>query len=110
MSKATQQQPKRREPAAAANSDALPAVKTQPPAAEPPTTMNVWPAACPLCGSTSRANYSRIRTKPKGGRSPTGRDYTHISIKSTRCLKCGRPRTERHFLNVYAGDQLPADL
>lgn len=80
-----------------------------PQCADPPLMVNIFPAACPRCGSTDRTNYSRVRTRAKGGKAPNGREYTHIAIKCTRCERCGRPRTERHFINATAGDPLPDD-
>lgn len=50
-----------------------------------------YPAACPSCHSTDREPFrGSVREVEQGGTAPTGRDYTHIAWKDTRCRACGQ--------------------
>lgn len=53
---------------------------------------------CPRCGSTNRAPYWGKIERPCGV-SRGGVEYTHLVLRSTRCLDCGTQRRDRHFEN-----------
>ena len=60
--------------------------------------------ACAKCSSTEREPYFNRRDLPIQGNHPkTGKPYTKIIVRRTRCLGCGQTRDDRHFVNEPRG-------
>lgn len=57
--------------------------------------------SCGKCGSTKREPYFNRRDVDVAGvHAVTGRPYTQIVIRRTRCGDCGQARDDRHFVNA----------
>jgi hypothetical protein len=55
--------------------------------------------ACPACKSTERSDYCNRRELAHLGKTPDGRQYTHVVWQDTRCEKCGQRRVDKSFEN-----------
>lgn len=66
--------------------------------------VDVIPGECPRCLCTEREPYFAIARHDKSGIGPSGRPYTRITKKRTRCKRCGHPRVDRFFENVPIKD------
>lgn len=63
--------------------------------------VDVIPPGCLKCGSTDREPYHNIRSINSVG-NRDGRPYTRITLKRTKCSKCGQCRVDRIFENSQA--------
>lgn len=91
-------------PAAAAPASASPPAagerKGRPPGSPNITdVVDVIPSCCRKCGCTERTPYVNAQEMAYGGVTGTGRQYTHIVWRSTRCVECGQGRRDRVFEN-----------
>ena len=72
------------------------------------TIQSVHPAACPHCGKTDREPYRLASVIAHGGVTATGREYSHVVNRRTKCRACGQARIDRYFEN-RAPEASPGD-
>ena len=60
--------------------------------------VEIIPACCQRCGSTTRRPYDKVRERAVPG-NINGKQYTHVVWRRTACLACGQARVERHYEN-----------
>lgn len=54
---------------------------------------------CPSCGSTDREAYWGKREHQHDGLDDSGRPFTHVCWRKTRCKVCGQIRVDRTLEN-----------
>lgn len=68
--------------------------------------VTVEPTRCLGCQSTEREAYFRTTVQPFAGVDPSGRPYTHVVRRYTRCAGCGQLRIDRSLENRTGGEGL----
>lgn len=63
------------------------------------TTQIVEASACPKCGVTDRDAYRLVNCVAIAGTTKSGKPYTHVVSRRTRCTACKYKRTDKFFEN-----------
>lgn len=64
----------------------------------PPITKAIL-SRCPVCYSTERSGYTRVKTTPRDGTDQNGLPFNYVSRKRTKCRNCGKARID--FVHEY---------